>query len=102
MSPTNLLDYVNVFRRRRLLACKQACENLTKAQNKMKDWFESRALHSEFSPGDQVLTLISILASPFLAKFSGPYVVMRKVSDLYVISTPDRKNTTQLCHVSST
>ncbi|TWW54772.1 Acetylcholine receptor subunit delta [Takifugu flavidus] len=39
--------------------------------------------------------------SPFAAKFSGPYVIKRKISETnYVVSTPARKRATQLCHVN--
>ena len=51
------------------------------------------------SPGDQVLTLLSVVGSPFQTKFSGPYSVLRQVSDVnYLISTPDQRRSTQLCH----
>ena len=41
-----------------------------------------------------------LVGSPFQAKFSGSYTVTRKVSDLiYLISTPDRKKSVQLCHI---
>ncbi|TWW54115.1 Acetylcholine receptor subunit delta [Takifugu flavidus] len=52
-------------------------------------------------PGDQVLALLSLPGSPFAAKFSGPYVIKRKISETnYVVSTPARKRATQLCHVN--
>lgn len=38
---------------------------------------------------------------PFEAKFDGPYVVQRKVSEEnYVIGTPGRRKATKLCHVN--
>ncbi|KAG1933868.1 gag-pol fusion protein [Pimephales promelas] len=100
-SPSNLLEYVNGFRRKLFLACEMAVENLTKAQKKMKSWYDRRAEQRVFSPGDQVLALLPIAGSPFLAKFTGPYTVIRQVSDLnYLVSTPDRRRNTQLCHIN--
>ncbi|KAL2080855.1 hypothetical protein ACEWY4_022708 [Coilia grayii] len=100
-TPVNLLDYVNGFRRKLLLAGKMAMKNLTRAQQKMKSWYDRRAEPRVFSPGDQVLALLPIIGSPFLAKFSGPYTVVRQVSELnYLISTPERKKSSQLCHVN--
>uniref|UniRef100_A0A8C1RHP2 Gypsy retrotransposon integrase-like protein 1 n=1 Tax=Cyprinus carpio TaxID=7962 RepID=A0A8C1RHP2_CYPCA len=100
-SPTNLLEYVNGFRRKLFLACEMAVENLTKAQKKMKSWYDRRAEPRIFSLGDQVLALLPIAGSPFLAKYAGPYTVVRQVSDLnYLVSTPDRRRTTQLCHIN--
>ena len=67
----------------------------------MKGLYDRRAERREFSTGDQVLALLPLVGSPFQAKFSGPYTVTRKVSDLnYLISTPDRKKSVQLCHIN--
>ncbi|XP_063050317.1 uncharacterized protein LOC134445162 [Engraulis encrasicolus] len=100
-SPVNLLDYVDGFRRRLFLACEMATENLSKAQKKMKSWYDRRAEPRVFSPGDLVLALLPMANSPFLAKYTGPYTVLKQVSDLnYMISTPNRKRSTQLCHIN--
>ena len=48
-----------------------------------------------------MLALLPILGSPFQAKFTGPYTVVRQVSEQnYLVDTPDRKKSTQLCHVN--
>lgn len=97
--PVNLLDYVNGFRRRLYEAGKMAKEKLETSQKKMKRLFDRRAERREFSPGDPVLALMPVVGSPFQAKFSGPYSVVHKASDLnYVIATPDRRRSTQLSH----
>lgn len=100
-SPVNLLEYVNGFRRRLLLACEMATDNLSKVQKKMKSWYDRRAEPRVFCPGDLVLALLPMANSPFLAKYTGPYTVLRQVSELnYLLSTPHRKRPTQLCHVN--
>ncbi|KAL2095743.1 hypothetical protein ACEWY4_007891 [Coilia grayii] len=77
------------------------CENLSKAQKKMKRLYDRRAVERVFNTGDQVLALLPVPGSPFCAKFSGPYIVVRQVTDLdYLLSTPDRRRATQLCHVN--
>lgn len=97
-APQNLIDNVNGFRQQLYRANKLARDNLQAAQDKMRSLYDQRAEHSEYSPGDQVLALLPLVGSPFQAKFSGPYTVARKVSDLnYLISTPDRKKSVQLC-----
>lgn len=99
--PKSLSTYVYGFRRRLLLACKMATENLTDAQRKMKRKFDSKAEARVFSPGDQVVALLPIPGSPFGAKYSGPYNVVRRVSETnYVVATPDRRRATQLCHIN--
>jgi len=57
-----------------------ATDNLTKAQQKMKSWYDRWAEPKVFSPGDQVLALLPIANSPFLAKYIGPYRVVWQVS----------------------
>lgn len=99
--PKNIIDYVNGFRHRLYVAVEKAQENLTCAQSKMKKRYDLKAERREFSPGDLVLALTPLVDSPFQAKFSGPYVVERKVSELnYVIATPNRKKTSRMCHVN--
>lgn len=48
-----------------------------------------------FEPGDQAL-VSGLFPSPFEAKFEGPYVVKRKLSDEnYVIATPHQRKSTK-------
>lgn len=49
-------------------------------------------LSAVFSVVDRVLALLPIISSPFRAKFSGPYEVVKQVSGLnYIISSPERR-----------
>lgn len=99
--PKNLLDFVNGFRHRLFKAGCMAKEKLQRSQKKMKNIYDRRTEVHEFSPGDQVLALTPIVGSPFQAKFNGPYTVKKKVSELnYLIATPGRKKSTQLCHIN--
>lgn len=99
-SPDNVVDYVHGFRRKLFLAWTMASDNLTEAQKQMKKRFDKKSKLRVFSPGDQVLALLPLPGSPFTAKFSGPYVIKRKVSETnYVVST-NRRRATQLCHVN--
>lgn len=84
-----------------MLAGQKAKQHLDKAQAKMKRLFDRSTEFRVFSPGDQVLVLLPSPGSPFCAKFSGPYTVQRKVSEhSYIVATPDRKKSNQLCHVN--
>lgn len=48
-----------------------------------------------------MLALLPIVTSSFQAKFPGPHSVAKTVSDQnYVIPTPNRRSSTQLCHVN--
>ena len=95
--PVTLIDYVNGFHCRLHLAVKMAGEHLTSVQSKMKRYYDHRAEPRVFCPGDQVLALLPIPASPFQARFTGLYTVVRQN---YLINTPDWKKSTQLCHLN--
>ncbi len=67
----------------------------------MKLRYDGQAELREFSPGDHVLALLPLVSSPFQAKYSGPFTVLRKVSDLnYLIETPGHRKSSKLCHVN--
>ena len=54
-----------------------------------------------FEPGDRVLVLFIVLGNPLQAKYSGPYKVVRKISDTnYLVRTLGRHKETQVCHIS--
>ncbi|KAK7878623.1 hypothetical protein WMY93_030459 [Mugilogobius chulae] len=99
--PSNLIDFVNGFRYRLYKAQEVAKDRLSGVQGKMKKLYDRHSVYREFLPGDQVLALLPLVTSPFQAKFSGPYSVKEKLSDLnYLICTPERRSKTQLCHVN--
>ncbi|XP_053294792.1 uncharacterized protein LOC128455141 [Pleuronectes platessa] len=99
--PPNLKDYVSGFRLKLYRAGELAKQKLQKSQGKMKQRYDQRAEARQFNPGDRVLTLLPLVDSPFQAKYSGPFSVVRQVSDLnYLIETPGRRKSTRLCHVN--
>lgn len=73
-----MLLTVNSFRYRLCAAGEMAKRNLTSAQGKMKTLFDRRPEYREFEVGDQVLALLPIVGSPFVARFMGPYKVSKK------------------------
>ncbi|XP_027128228.1 uncharacterized protein LOC109142602 [Larimichthys crocea] len=100
-APTNLLDFVCDFRSKLTSACDLAKRNLKQAQVKMKGWYDRKARHRVFSPGDRVLVLLPLTGSALQAQYSGPYVIDRQVGKCdYLVKTPDRKRKTRLCHVN--
>nr|XP_054765775.1 uncharacterized protein LOC129272688 [Lytechinus pictus] len=97
----NLLDYVSKFRERLSKACDVAKEHLKVSQGKMKAQADKNAKERSFKPGDKVLVLLPLQGEPLKARFSGPYIVKKKLNDVnYVISTPDRKKSQRVCHVN--
>ncbi len=97
----NVLDYVSNFRDRLHAACSLARESLANAQKGMKRRFDRKAVARSFMPGDEVLVLLPVLGSSLSARIYGPYVVKKKMSETdYMISTPDRKRQTHVCHIN--
>lgn len=75
--------------------------SLSVAQSKMKSNFDKNLAARFFHPGERVLVLLPVLGSALQAKFCGPYVVDRKLSETdYVIKTPDHKKKTRVCHIN--
>ena len=97
----NLLQYVSDFRTKLTQACQMAQENLKSAQNSMKECYDKKTVKRDFKPGDKVLALLPIPGKPLQARYFGPYVIDKKLSELnYVVTTPDRRKNNQLCHVN--
>uniref|UniRef100_A0A3B1IC10 ribonuclease H n=1 Tax=Astyanax mexicanus TaxID=7994 RepID=A0A3B1IC10_ASTMX len=72
-----------------------------KAQGRMKCQYDRKAVQRSFAVGDKVLAFIPIRGGNLSCRFSGPYSVIKKVSDRnYVISTPERRLKTRLCHIN--
>ena len=54
-----------------------------------------------FKPGDKVLVLLPVQGNTLQARYHGPYKVLKRIGDLdYIIETPDRRKSTQLCQVN--
>ena len=93
--------YVATFKDRLFRAGQIAKRNLQESQSKMKVWYDRKAKSRCFEPGDRVLVLFPVVGNPLQAKYSGPYKVVKKISDTnYLVKTPDRCKETQVCHIN--
>ena len=99
--PVSLLKSLMSSRERLAKALEVAQTHLCKAQQNMKGYYDRRAEYRSFAPGDEVLVLLPLQGQPLAARYSGPYVIEKKVGDLdYLVVTPDRRKRAQLCHVN--
>jgi len=97
-----VITRVSDVRHRLLKATKFAQEKLKKAQMNMKSWYDRKACTTRFNPGDKVLVLLPIHGHPLQARYSGPFVVEKRVNDVdYVIKTPGRRKDSRLCHINT-
>ena len=98
---TNLLEYVSSFRERLNVACEFARQNLSESQEKMKSWYDQKSKERHFKEGEEVLVLLPVVGNSLQARFSGPYVIAKKIGDVnYVVKTPDRQKKKRVCHVN--
>ena len=77
----SVLKYVASFEDRLFGAGQMAKRNLQESQSKMKVWYDRKAKSRCFEPGDRVLVLFPVVGNPLQAKYSGPYKVVKKISD---------------------
>ena len=99
----NILTYVSNFDNYKLseAACELAQNNLRSVQFKMKDRYDKYTQSRSFQPGNQFIALLPVPDKPLQARYFGPYIVTVKLSDLnYIVSTPDRRKKTHLCHIN--
>ena len=97
----SVLKYVVTFKDRLFRAEQMAKRNLQESQSKMKVWFDRKTRSRCFDPGDRVLVLLPVVGNPLQAKYSGPYKVVKKISDTnYLVRTSGRRRETQVCHIN--
>ena len=95
-APKNVLDYVSKMRERLHATCALAQKSLSSSQKCMLH-YDRKAVGRSFAPEDQVLVLLPIPGSSLSARFSGPYLVEKKLSDSNcVIKTPDRRRSSRV------
>lgn len=98
---TNILSYVLKMREKLDSMTEVVNANMTKAQQQQKHWYDMSSKNRTLAPGQKVLLLLPTSESSLLAKWQGPYEVLRKLSPTnYEISVPDRKKKSQIFHIN--
>ena len=96
----SVLKYVATFKDRLFRAGQMAKRNLQESQSKMNVWYNRKAKSRCFEYWC-VLVLFPVVGNPLQAKYSGPYKVVKKISDTnYLVKTPGRRKETQVCHTN--
>ena len=92
--------YIDNLRNKLTAVRELAAKNLKQAQELMIK-HQKHVKQRNFAEGDQVLVFFPIPGTPLKSKYSGPYVITKKLSPTnYVIQTPDRRKDSQLVHVN--
>ncbi|KAI2664116.1 Transposon Ty3-I Gag-Pol polyprotein [Labeo rohita] len=70
-------------------------------RHQVRERYDKQAVARPFQPGDEVLVLLPVPGASLSARFFGPHVVKKKMSETdYVLYTPDRKRKTRVCHLN--
>ena len=86
-------QYVLDLKNRLQDTCQIAHENLRKAQNTQKKYFDCKAKDRQFEIGDKVLLLLPTANSKLLLQWKGPFEVLQRNGNDYQIQLADRKST---------
>lgn len=76
-------------------------DNLEQAQMHQKAWYDKAARQRHLNPGQKVLLLLPTSENKLLARWQGPYEVVRKMGPAtYEIDLPGRRKPRQTFHVN--
>ena len=99
---TNLIEYISNMKCRLSNAWEVAKQHLKSSQKRMKSWYDQNTTNRSFLVGDKVVAFLPVKGQPLSAKFSGPFEVVKRVGNVnYVIKTPGRRKSEQLCHINA-
>ena len=76
-------------------------EHMSEAQQKQNTWYDQTAWMRELKLNDQVLVLLPAAHNKLLAKWQGPYkVVRRKGKVTYGVIMPGARNRKKVFHIN--
>ncbi|KAI4901393.1 hypothetical protein NFI96_008728 [Prochilodus magdalenae] len=97
----NILSHILKMREKMTDLMKLAHENLEQAQKRQKSWYDKSAKNRTLKPGDKALVLLPTSDTSLLAKWHGPYEVLRQVNQTtYELLRTDCKKTKQTFHIN--
>ena len=97
----NVLAYVLKMREKMEGATRGVRRHMERVQQGQQTWYDKGARERSFQPGQQVLLLLPAVENKLLAKWQGPYTVVRKLSSTtYEIEMLDKRNPRQVFHIN--
>ncbi len=90
-----IVQYVLEMRDRQEQYREQARENLQRKQQAQKQWYDQHARLRQFLPGQKVLLLLPTSSNKLLAKWQGPYSVVRLDGTRNLRDPPSRQGEVQ-------
>lgn len=100
-SSESVVSYVLAMRDRLAQMTELVQHNLGRAQRQQKRWYDCNARSREFQPGEDVLVLLPTSTNKLLARWQGPYPVVRAVGRVnYEVDMYDRRKRLRVFHVN--
>jgi hypothetical protein len=98
--PNDIAEYVSKIQMKMRDVNETVQENLRKAQNKQKCWYDKRARMRELSAGEQVLLLLPDSTSMFRRQWRGPYKVVRRIGKVSYEVEMSKHECTKIFHIN--
>ena len=100
-SDESVVSHVLLTRERLRNMSELAQQNLPRAQESQKWWYDQNARIRGFHPGDQVLVLLPTSTNKLLARWQGPYQILQQVGKVnYQVYMHDRRKRKRIFHVN--
>ena len=99
-SDESVVSHIMLMRERLERMSTLVQDNLKKAQEDQKTWYDRTARERTLTPGDRVLVLLPTSTSKLLAQWHGSYEVVRQVGRVkYLIMMPEKKKKKGVFHI---
>ncbi|KAJ1155026.1 hypothetical protein NDU88_007762 [Pleurodeles waltl] len=96
-----LLDYIQELKSQLQTIWEDVCTHMEKAQGKQKSYYDQGAKARQLQPNDKVLLLLPSSDNKLLAKWQGPYKVVKPVSPVtYLVELSQNPKRVQIYHIN--
>ena len=100
-SSESVVAHVLTLRERLESMTELAAEHMREAQEKQKVWYDRNARMRELKSNDQVLILLPTSHNKLLAKWQGPYKVLRRLGKVnYEVDMPGTRSRKKVLHIN--
>ena len=100
-STESVVSYILLIRERLDQMTELVQENMAKAQQQQKRWYDKTARSREFEPGEKVLLLLPTSTNKLKAKWQGPYTVTKRLGTVnYEIDMKDKGKRFRVFHIN--
>ena len=97
----NVVSYVVAMREKLDQMTELVHDNLSRAQEYQKTWYDKSARAREVGVGEKVIVLLPTSTHKLRAQWQGPYTVVRKIGDAnYVVDMKDKEKRHRTFHVN--